>query len=628
MKSQLDAYNALNSDKTKDSLLSEYNEEESYTLGYVDVKDTSGNDKPFLPGYYLPNKENYYNSTYKREMTAGVDDMGLLLGSMAMMDAGSFYNTEDKDICENLDTFFAMKKKDTMGLDSNREPVFNSTSTNSYDNILSMTMADIERGSIIVPDVSDMRQGDLLVRNTEEGHNVGIVVGFKNNQVPKKATAASSFWTNVLVVSVRPGFQAVTLGTWGNSGNIFGGFTENPEEYVIRRLVKHEELAITKVMPEDNECVKPVYFQYPYDYPEHEAYWNGKNTTASGSKDRFQMFVKTDGAVLEELPPSSYRGNIIHQPMFKRNGTVEEHMAISSYSGWREMYNTRITYHRGVDFVPVINNSSHATDIGGETPDHILAPEDGKYWILDLKYDSDNEAQSLFIKIDDDNILILESYSSRTHGDLGILVTNPEDPQKGRIYVIAHLFFNNTASVDTNTNEKSNISVNSNVEGCSEHFEGSDSIHFVDKDGNEMTTLPESCDNAGYVKTGDWIGLMGGNPSYPPHVHAEVYEYFKNFEKDESNFYGSTYEKINKNLGTNYTYEDILEFSKWQRINARHIYPESMLEPRSYANGPQILLNTLEEKTDSWWTEEGVDKSTFIDALFKDWTLWDLPEEK
>jgi hypothetical protein len=45
--------------------------------------------------------------------------------------------------------------------------------------------------------------------------------------------------SKVYVLSVRPGFRAVTFGTWGNTAAaVFGGFSSNPKAYQIRRLVK------------------------------------------------------------------------------------------------------------------------------------------------------------------------------------------------------------------------------------------------------------------------------------------------------------------------------------------------------------------------------------------------------
>ena len=70
-----------------------------------------------------------------------------------------------------------------------------------------------------------------------QGSHVGVVVGFLA-EVLSTPTEARLWWDNVLVVSTRAGFQMANLGTWGNRGGIFGGFAEDPEDYVIRRLVR------------------------------------------------------------------------------------------------------------------------------------------------------------------------------------------------------------------------------------------------------------------------------------------------------------------------------------------------------------------------------------------------------
>lgn len=58
------------------------------------------------------------------------------------------------------------------------------------------SMADIERVSIVVPDISDIRAGDLLVRNNSEGHHVGVVVGFRGTK-PATATTATDSNTEI-----------------------------------------------------------------------------------------------------------------------------------------------------------------------------------------------------------------------------------------------------------------------------------------------------------------------------------------------------------------------------------------------------------------------------------------------
>ena len=76
--------------------------------------------------------------------------------------------------------------------------------------------------------------------------HIGIVVGvpsFKGTygQDLNGSMHASNFWNSVKVVSVRPGLRNVTLGTWGNAENSLGGFTLNPKQYQIRRLLKWKE---------------------------------------------------------------------------------------------------------------------------------------------------------------------------------------------------------------------------------------------------------------------------------------------------------------------------------------------------------------------------------------------------
>jgi len=74
----------------------------------------------------------------------------------------------------------------------------------------------------------------------------------------------------------------------------------------------------------------------------------------------------------------------------------------------------------------------------------ILAPEDGKYWLIDLDDDPDTDNNlEIYVEIDDSNYLLLQVYNEYHYGDIGVLVTEPDAPRKGRIYLFMHQYVQN-----------------------------------------------------------------------------------------------------------------------------------------------------------------------------------------
>jgi hypothetical protein len=99
---------------------------------------------------------------------------------------------------------------------------------------------DIERCSIVVPDLADIRLGDLVVA-FGDGKGIptelGIVVGLPET-LPARGSDQREFLKQVVVLSVRQEFRQVTLGTWATGGSVFGGFSKAPLRAHVRRLIK------------------------------------------------------------------------------------------------------------------------------------------------------------------------------------------------------------------------------------------------------------------------------------------------------------------------------------------------------------------------------------------------------
>lgn len=209
--------------------------------------------RPYLPGKIVDSKLGYtaeINHTSHIDKLAGVDSLGILSGSLAMLNGSSgvtVHGYTDIEISDLLDKYTQMSSahKDLPGLDYSGKPVYAAQENDSFlDGNYRFTPADLERASVLVPELKLIQKGDLLVRySTELGDtHVGIVVDFDTDLLDGGTTAdIQAFMQSVVVISVRRGFKMVTLGTWGNPENSFGGFSLEPENYQLRRLLKLKE---------------------------------------------------------------------------------------------------------------------------------------------------------------------------------------------------------------------------------------------------------------------------------------------------------------------------------------------------------------------------------------------------
>jgi hypothetical protein len=228
--------------------------DENYKYKETDYPSTISGipvSKPFLPGIAVSNPDklkNAYNSLYCPDKVAGIDSLGLLIGSLSMAGIDSLINCFNQKPAKILDGYYQMNQAVTQvdnitltGLGSDGKPVYYPQGNNSFLNTpYRIGKSDLERCSILVPDIHFVQKGDLLVKynpNSETPH-IGIVVGFLWTEQPPFGCDIRDYWNKVIVLSIREGFQHVTLGTWGSNESMFGGFTVDPESYHIRRLLK------------------------------------------------------------------------------------------------------------------------------------------------------------------------------------------------------------------------------------------------------------------------------------------------------------------------------------------------------------------------------------------------------
>ena len=238
MKSQLDAWNSRGFLERNTTRAVRFRSMESYQDGYLSESEASAGQKPFLPGYYLLNGTGGYDDPNKSyavipEKVAGVDDIGIVQGALSGSGSWALKSITGEDLLTPIDSYYKMDAA-AAGLDSDGKPKYGRTSSNNYDDIPNLTAADIEKNTIIVPDVRLVQEGDLLVKTGDQGRlHIGVVVGFKNK--PAETAGLSEWMNSILVVSSRAGFRMANLGVWGNGGGMFGGFAEDPENYIIRR---------------------------------------------------------------------------------------------------------------------------------------------------------------------------------------------------------------------------------------------------------------------------------------------------------------------------------------------------------------------------------------------------------
>jgi len=557
----------------------------SYNRGYTD--DSTGTNKPFKPGYYKNNGIGGYDEDFRFENTAGVDGIGILQGALAMMNGIEFNSYDAIDLLAPIDSYYSMKSVNSgsFGLEDDGKPIFTPVAGNNLEEqIPRITIEDIERNTVIVPDVKEIQEGDIIVRvDKNRNMHIGVVVGYLGDKPVPGDDDYNDFnvWmNNTLVISTRPGFRMANLGVWGNPAGMFGGFTDVPYEYLARRFVVVPNG--TSVTWEDSlELMDKVHYQrYTHYIEEGRIPWGSESLTGD---DRYKDFMSSDSGKYvdyRELPPTSYYTNILNQTLFNpiADGLDINQIRPTSFTGWRELDDLHgpIKYHRGADFKPKEIVAGTDLSVGIETNIEILAPESGKFWVKNMT------ADSLYLQIDDNNALFLELYNETYFGDVGVLITNPEDPQSGRIYLFMHLF-----------------------------YEVGDPTY-----GNPIT-----------VNQGDSLGMnMGGHsdPPVPPHIHMEIYEFFGdyNLQKTENEII-SRQTNYNLDHSPTFTLTEVKENLKWQRIDPRTVFNQNLLiEIDDYNDGTNALIEILQNLPAPYVEYRLGITDEALKEKFLPWTYW------
>ena len=172
---------------------------------------------------------------------AGVDAIGLLVGSISMCGfKDAVYSALNKQPATDLDRYNQFGQaagQGVAGLDGNGRPAFyplEPTPGSILNGDYRMNRADLERSTVLISDLSDIQLGDIILSDAEQTDlGLGIVVGFDFQTWPRVGTDGSGELNHVIVLSVNKALGKVTLSRWDR-----GQFTQNPQSYQIRRLLK------------------------------------------------------------------------------------------------------------------------------------------------------------------------------------------------------------------------------------------------------------------------------------------------------------------------------------------------------------------------------------------------------
>jgi len=372
---------------------------------------------------------------------------------------------------------------------------------------------------------------------------------------PAPGAEPAEWWNRVIVATTRRDLGAVRLASWGAPAGIDGGLGEAAERYHVRRLMRLRQDAADASEPRRQPwelVTRPYATQSTAAYPPRprvgeegipqggEVPWNLSDqqpvridpaVTSDEALQRLYVYASLTGRLDGEwdstaryitrftgiigaeppgdeqpeltptaglryrhrLPPTSYPDRLAQFGIFQNpDGPVYDGhaMRVTSSTGWRwlgpeVMRRPGLNYHFGVDYVPEGRPSLGAP---------ITAPEGGAVWVYRRLYqdEADRERENPVVLVGSDDGLVLQQYSPDDYGDAVVLVTEPEQPRRGRVYLFFHV----------------------------------DEAEVLPELERRYGTGPTAHGEAVRVDPGQWIGFIGVKGTRAAHVHMEVYEYF------------------------------------------------------------------------------------------------------
>ncbi|WP_026295142.1 hypothetical protein, partial [Sediminispirochaeta bajacaliforniensis] len=194
--------------------------------------------KPFLPGYYRLGR----GELEAIDGRCGVDGAGLVAGALAMTGDGvRFCGPDGEKVIENLDGYYGMSGE-RAGLKDGYPAYYPEEGGRIGAGGYRLRREDLEGSTVIIPELREVKAGDLLVRYEENGEvDLGIVVGVGWKEGEAQGLDNRELMEQVWVVTAKREFGMVSLGLWGNPNGRFGGFTDRPERYHVRRVLVKKE---------------------------------------------------------------------------------------------------------------------------------------------------------------------------------------------------------------------------------------------------------------------------------------------------------------------------------------------------------------------------------------------------
>ncbi|QEN04200.1 hypothetical protein EW093_05600 [Thiospirochaeta perfilievii] len=203
-----------------------------YETALPSIDSTFYEIEPYLPGVRSETEQLYstdQNSLYHPNKSAGVDSLGLLMGSLTMTNiAGDYLNVFNTKIDEELDANYIQKNPSYHVLDINDQ----------LKKPYRFTKADLERSTILLPDLSMARPGDILVNYTNKEPMIGVIISADFTGLDSNSTV-EDYMKKILVVSINSGFRMANVGVWLSEEGVYGGFAKPGEEkkYHLRRML-------------------------------------------------------------------------------------------------------------------------------------------------------------------------------------------------------------------------------------------------------------------------------------------------------------------------------------------------------------------------------------------------------
>ncbi len=212
--------------------------------------------------------------------------------------------------------------------------------------------------------------------------------------------------------------------------------------------------------------------------------------------------------------------------------------------------------------------------IDGDTKNAVfLAPEDGIFYLWrSIEWDAPQNLPVFSgsgIKTGE-----LYGYSSHTYGWIGALVTRPDDPKQGRVYLFCHLGNRDEGAPQTN------FPYTGQYGAATGSMLGTPGDTLQPISGIEASEITDA--SFIRVEAGDRLGYIGnvGVVSTGAHIHLEVYETFLDGD-------GNTI---------------------WQRVDPLSCFDESLFMQKynEETDGPVITRNTY-----GWWSRIVGDWASF-----------------